>query len=184
MVIHLKFIVLNLFVNEGNDLVGSMEHNTLFVGFLVILASTGCILTDFIQDIFKQPDTEIAIPDVSSQTQQSNQTIEEPVTTIGDVEKQWARITDAQVEIACLEGTRGLAEKKGLSRNFVFSCKCNAQEAAAVKTYDCTVTTANPFDPNVPLTIECIKDKKECSISSSYGGDIYTFDELESFKNK
>lgn len=91
------------------------------------------------------------------------------------VEAQWARITNGNVEQSCLAEAKREAVASGYSDSLVFSCSCTADEGSGVKSYDCSVSAADGAHPG---SVICTKSQQACQISSEQGTYAYTFDEI------
>lgn len=92
------------------------------------------------------------------------------------LEAQWARITQPNVEQACLAQAKREAEASGYSGSLVFSCSCTANEGDEAKAYPCSIAAA---DGTHTALVVCSKAKQECGINSEKGKQTYTFDEIE-----
>ena len=109
----------------------------------------------------------------------SNVSTPTPNQTNSVKDAQWEWITKTQAQTSCLSQARQYAVQSGYSASMVYSCRCTATETEDTKQYQCTIATANPFNPNKPVSIKCMKSARTCTISSSGISQTFTFDELE-----
>lgn len=92
------------------------------------------------------------------------------------LEQDWALISKANVEKACLSNAKKEAAAMGYNEGVVFSCSCNAQESAGSKSYDCTISA---LDGGHAAGIACEKSLQSCTITSQIGTATYTFAQLQ-----
>ena len=97
-----------------------------------------------------------------------------------ELERQWSLITKTKVETACLSQAKTQAVDAGYSAGLVFSCSCNAQESASLKSYACTVSA---LDGGHQVGIACTKRQRSCEITSEQGTFVYTFAQLSAMEN-
>lgn len=95
-------------------------------------------------------------------------------------EQDWAMITKANVEGACLAAAKKEATAQGYSEGVVFGCACSAQESGTAKSYGCSVSA---LDGGHPVGINCTKSEKACTINTQAGNATYTFGQLQSLAN-
>lgn len=91
-------------------------------------------------------------------------------------EQDWALITKANVEDACLSQAKKAAADSGYDEGVVFSCGCSAQESAGEKSYDCIVSA---LDGAHGLGVACTKSLKSCTISAQGSQATFTFAQLQ-----
>lgn len=96
-------------------------------------------------------------------------------TPLNNTDSEWALITKANVEGACLSQAKKEAIKKGYSDAVVFGCSCSAMESASSKSYSCGVSA---LDGSHDVSIVCIKSSQTCLISADSVENTYSFDQI------
>jgi hypothetical protein len=94
--------------------------------------------------------------------------------------QDWAMINNANVENACTSQAKKAAVARGYNEGVVFGCTCSAQESGGTKSYECSISA---IDGQHPVSINCTKSEKTCSVATQEGEDNYTFDQLQALAN-
>jgi hypothetical protein len=162
-----------------------MERNTKIIlgtavlgAAVIALALLAYALTQIhVQTTSQQPQT----PPAPNETPASNGTIGITPTGaapgVAEAEQTWALITMPNVEKACLALSKKEAVAQGYGDWVVSGCGCTVLEASAVrKAYDCKVSA---LDGTHPVSVDCGKSLKSCTIVSEKGTTAYTFEQLQ-----
>ena len=152
------------------------------VAALIILAMIGCLVVSAIA-LFVLPPAGTPpgpAPALPPQGQpppalpgSENQT---PPMTQEDLET-WNMINVQNVETACLQTAR---EQAGSSAGLVYGCDCDETVRADQKTYDCDISTGDPFTQYF-ANIDCFLVRRECDVETNYGSHVVTFEYLRQY---
>jgi hypothetical protein len=142
-----------------------MEENIIILPIVMLLLCGPCAMV------------EETSPDKLTTNESLPPTIPDPYEeNDSGLDVQWDQITEEVVEDNCLNRAKEAAREASQPTFLIFSCRCEVDETEERKSFYCTVNAA---DAQHPVTVACVKDKRECLVSSEQGTDSFTFDELE-----
>jgi hypothetical protein len=89
----------------------------------------------------------------------------------------WDSITLSNVQAACLQKAK---EEAGGSASMVYTCACTEAAQPLVKSYECSIETADPFTEYF-ANIDCLLDRRTCVVETNYGSTNVSFSELRGY---
>ncbi|MDP3762470.1 MAG: hypothetical protein Q8Q97_00145, partial [bacterium] len=96
----------------------------------------------------------------------------EPSGTPGEDNSLWLRVSNSLVQDACLSEAKRQA---GANSWAVRDCTCSPTEGEDEKSYNCSI---GALDGGHPLSIDCFRQKRSCTLVSEQGTSMLTFEQL------
>lgn len=157
-----------------------MNNGTILaiIGAIVVLVLLGCLIVGAIIFLIlpSQPEGGPSVPpgqQPPGQNVSGNGTNATGGMSQEDLET-WQSISKENVEDICL---RTAKQEAGTSSSMVYGCDCDEIVRADQKSYDCSISTADPFTEYF-AKIDCFLVGRYCDIETNYGKGRYTFQQL------
>jgi len=91
----------------------------------------------------------------------------------------WQMINKDMVEVACLEGAKA---QSGGAAWAIRGCTCSESVETDRKKYNCAIALTGGLESSASL--DCSLTERKCDITSEFGNDTLTFDQIIAFSSR